>query len=176
MKDLSIDALQSHSVNSVSFDDVAPLNPKIPFCGRHFNRPRVETSTISPSATLEEYADQLDINNIIRRHEINNIPLPSIDKGLYGIDATVQDYVEKFQVAKNNFMQLPSALRAQFNNDVSQFSSYLSASSDEDVVKTLKKYGLVKDDVVPAVGESTVVTVSEPVETPQPVKEDVSAS
>ena len=144
----NIDALQSQSVNEVYYDgDAVKLNAKIPFNGYHFNRPRVVTSTKSPSATIQEYADDLDINNIVRKHQLTGVPLPSIDTGIYGIDATVQDYVQKFQTAKDNFMTLPAHLRAQFNNDVQQFSDYLSTSSDVEIASTLKKYGLCKEDV-----------------------------
>ena len=179
MTDYSIDALNSHSENEIFYDElVAKSNSKCPFNARHFNRPRVVTSCKSPTATVDTFAKDLDINVIVRKYALTGHPLPSIDTAVFGVDATVNDYVEKYQAAKDHFMQLPSALRAQFNNDVQQFSSYLSASSDKDVASMLKKYGLIKEDVAPAVGESTIVITPQPVETSQPtsIKEDLSAS
>lgn len=177
MTDYSIDALDSHSVNEFSIDAGFTVNPKIPFCGRHFNRPRVSVSTNSPTATVDTYAKDMDINVIVRKHMLTGAPLPSIDEAVYGIDVSVEDYVQKFQAAKDAFMDLPSNLRAKFNNDVQNFSEFLSTSSDATVSKVLKEFGLVKEDVKPAVGDTTTVITPEPVETQQPtIKEDLSAS
>lgn len=165
--------LESHSRNEVKINKA---KKEIPFCGRHFNRPTVVTSTDSPTATNDYYKEMCDINVIIAKHMLTQTPLPSIDKALYNLmpDGTqvsetvgqFTNFTDRYLAAKDNFMSLPSNLRAKFNNDVRQFADYLATSSDATINEMLKNYGLKQDDVTPAVGNQDLAQNTSTGDTP----------
>lgn len=169
-------ALDSHSNNSVKINRV---KKDLPFATRYYNRPSVTSSTDSPSASNSYYKDMCDINNIIANHMATGTPIPTIDRAIYNLDAnnnlvgevygTNTNFTDRYLSAKQNFMLLPSKLRARFNNDVATFANYLNTSSDEDIKKLMVQYGLIKEEVKPAVGNLQVS------DTTLPVQESVSS-
>lgn len=166
----TIDGLLSHSVNTTTLG--GKTNPKIPFNCRHFNRPRVVTSTSADTVTQEQFKDDMDINRIVAMYSKAGLPLPPLDKAVYGIDVPTSDFAEfseKLNIAKQNFMSLPSSLRQYFDNDVNTFARFLNSSSDEDVHSLLNKFKVIKDEETPAVSSPDVPNSVNPSPSIEPV-------
>ena len=161
MSDLT--PFETRARNKVTINKV---KKDLPFCTRFYNRPSVDTIINSPSCTDKSLKESTDINLIVARHTKLGVPLPSVDTALYNLTAdnvqtgeaygTVTNITERLLVAKNNFMTLPSKLRAKFDNDVSKFADFLSASSDSKINDLLSAYGLKKEEDAPAVGNQDI--------------------
>lgn len=85
------------------------------------------------SLTDQQYKEECDINNIMRKYAYNSLPHPS--RGFYADLSEVKDYAESLQIVKkaeDAFMQLDPRVRAQFENDPTKLISFLSDSKNAD--------------------------------------------
>jgi len=93
-------------------------------------RIRVQYYTDKPSRTQKSHANDVDINNVVRKYTLNKLEA-SFDPttGIYADFSNVPDYDKALQItidAQNSFMKLPSTLRTKFNNDPQQLINFLS--------------------------------------------------
>lgn len=105
---------------------------------------------LDPSRTVQDQADEADINVILRNFGItgrmpNNVRVPE-----YGDFEDVGDYrsaIEAVKAAEANFMLMPGEVRARFANDPQVF---LEFATDPRNIEEMVKMGLaVKKEVPP---------------------------
>ena len=106
---------------------------------------RVSYNTIGESLTQQHYKDEADIHNIIKKYDTEGVIL-NVRKGVaqYGDFSTIVDYHESLRIiqyAQENFLELPSDVRKQFNNDPGQFFDF---ASNPDNLDELVSMGLAK--------------------------------
>ena len=95
-------------------------------------RKRVITPCTTKSLTKQSFADECDINTIIKRYnETGYLTDPTVKATRipsFGDFTEVPSYQEaqnKLIEADNAFMALPSAIRSRFNNDPGQLIAFL---------------------------------------------------
>lgn len=129
-----------------------------------WDRKRVITDyTQEPSLTKSEFKDECDINNVVARALRTGV-IPGIDRqALYGDFSKVSDYATaqvKIAEAKQSFEQLPSAIKEQFDNDVTKLLDWIdNPDNEEEAIKL----GLLPGEVSTEANTTTTVddTVSE---------------
>lgn len=152
-----VEGIKSHSKSVIEALPGCKTNSKVPFASQHFNRVQVTTSTQGDTCTAEYYQEAVNINTIVKNHLQQGVPFQGLDKAIYGQvvgSSDFSDLAQKVEVAKTNFQTLPASLRAQFDNNVMNFATYLNSVSDEDLHSMLSKHGLKQEIEPPAVGEA----------------------
>jgi hypothetical protein len=92
--------------------------------------------TDGDSLTQQHFQDECDIHNIISRHDRAGL-IANVNRGVaqYGDFSEVTDYgtaLRTIRQAEQNFLQLPSDLRRQFNNNPGEFYQFASDPSNLD--------------------------------------------
>lgn len=97
------------------------------------------THTDGPSLTRQEFAEECDVNHIMKRYETHVIggpgmlppsgPMQYID--FQDMPQTLLEYMEFMRTAENAFMSLPAIVRKEFDNDPVQFVAYASDPNPE---------------------------------------------
>jgi hypothetical protein len=121
-----------------------------------------------PSLTRQEFAEDSDINTIMRRFESNGgrfpgdvnprepqyLDLTAMPSDLMGTMAMLSD-------AESAFMSLPAAVRREFDNDPLQFVDF---ASDPENVPQMRTWGLAPPEPVPEAppAPQRVVIVDDP--------------
>lgn len=100
-----------------------------------------------PSRTRQEFAEECDINTIVRRFGITgevptNVRMPM--HGDFQELVTFQDAMNALVAAQRSFADMPADVRARFGNDAGVFVDFCS---NPDNLDEAIKLGLVKDDV-----------------------------
>lgn len=112
---------------------------------------RVQTINIEPSMTQQQFKDECDINNIMRKYkQTGSIPNLRMTAGQYADVSEVQDYqgmLDTVIAAQNAFMTLPAEARMRFQNDPAQLISFLQKEENYDEAL---KLGLVNKREIPA--------------------------
>lgn len=81
--------------------------------------------------TRQSFAKDADINTIMARYPNGGVPLDFMNLGtpIFGDFSDLTDFgtvVNRVNQARENFMLLPSALRARFDNDVEKLLNFIS--------------------------------------------------
>lgn len=92
---------------------------------------KVRTHNYEPSRTQQQFKEQHDINNIMKKYQkagigYNHLPAPS---GAYGDFSKLKTYQESVQAALDAnaaFMTLPSTIRKRFDNDPQALFDFLN--------------------------------------------------
>jgi len=112
----------------------------------------VETST---SLTIQSQTLETDINEIVRRVGIG-APMPTNTRiPEYGDYTEIRDFrsaLEAVANAESHFMQLPAAVRAQFQNDPQEFLQFCTTPGND---QKLMEWGLRRPAEAPG---ATIVT------------------
>jgi phage internal scaffolding protein len=98
------------------------------------------------SMTHQEFADECDINNLMKRYRYNQLPDVPTTIGSF---SQVTDYKEMLEATihtRNAFDLLPAHLRQRFGNDPQQIIDFLGDSNNRDEAV---KLGLVNPKVEP---------------------------
>lgn len=85
-------------------------------------------SSDKPSLTDESFKDECDISLMIERFKVNKIPPKTVNIS-YGYSPTVEDLQNAQYImaeTKSNFEALPSKIRDEFGNEVSNYLAYIS--------------------------------------------------
>ena len=128
------------------------------------NPKRVEPfHTVGESMTQEQFAEESEINNIIRSHDRNGV-IEHINKGnaIYGDFSNITDFSEaldQIREAQNEFQQIPSEIREKFQNDAGQFFKF---ASNPDNIQELRDLGLAHPEE--SVAMPTEQAIPQPVE------------
>ena len=103
----------------------------------------VETINEEKSMTQQSHAEMVDINNIMRKYiQTGEITHLNTNTGTYGDFTELTDYqesLEKVLHLNNQFMELPSDIRAKFENDPQKLVDF---SQDETKVQESIDLGL----------------------------------
>ena len=99
--------------------------------------------TVGESMTQEQFAEECQINNIIRRHDRSGV-IEHIARGnaIYGDFSNVTDFsdaLDQINQAKEEFLNIPSEIREKFQNDAGQFFKF---ASNPDNIEELRELGL----------------------------------
>lgn len=82
-----------------------------------------------PSMTDRSFKAECDINTIVNRCMQTGV-MPQVEGGLYGdfvgLPDNLQDSYSLISDAQDRFMQMPSNVRAEFNNDPLQLISFIN--------------------------------------------------
>lgn len=100
-------------------------------------RKRVLTPCTTKSLTKQSFADECDINTIIKRYnDTGYLTDPSVKAtripsfGDFTEVPTYQEAQNKLIEADSAFMALPSSIRSRFNNDAAQLIAFLQDDSN----------------------------------------------
>lgn len=101
--------------------------------------------TVGESLTQEQFAEESNINNIIRSYDRNGV-IEHINRGkaIYGDFSNVTDFsdaLNQINQAKAEFMNIPSEIREKFQNDAGQFFKF---ASNPDNIEELREMGLAE--------------------------------
>lgn len=133
--------------------------------------------TGDPGMTKQEFAEESDINNIMRRYvDFGQLPPSAVIEPSYGDVSDVGDFMDaqnRVLLARQQFEALPSRVRDRFANDPARLVAFLADASNRAEAIEL---GLVKRPdisdvpvVVPSPKEGTPKSSGEGVAVP-PVK------
>lgn len=97
---------------------------------------RVQSVNVEPSKTRQEFKDQTNVNEIMKRYkkvgiDYNGLPDP---KGSFADLTTLPSYEEACNTvaqANNAFDELPAHLRKRFNNNPVDLMDFLADSENE---------------------------------------------
>lgn len=105
------------------------------------------------SRTKQEFAEECDINTIIRRFGVTgHLPITTVQP-LEGDFTNIDDYqsaLNTVMAADENFMRLPSSVREKFNNSSQQFVDFCLNPANIEAVREL---GLAPRPEAPALTE-----------------------
>ena len=100
-----------------------------------FNRLKVEKMFEGPSRTKTEFADEANINNIVRRANLSGVLPQGSRQPLFGDFSEIQTYEEaqgQITAAQESFLQLPAELRAKFDNNVADLLDFIDNPANEE--------------------------------------------
>lgn len=110
-----------------------------------------------PSRTKQEFAQEADINNILKQYKLTGQIQHISAKAALGAYTDLPDPVD-FQdslnmviQAENSFATLPAHVRARFGNDPTEFLVFMSNPANQDEII---KMGLAKDTRPPPPAEA----------------------
>ena len=117
---------------------------KLPFKTPYNGRVACSFETTGESMTQENFREETEILNIIRRHDRNGV-IDHVNKGkaIYGDFSEITDYrdmIHKLREADSAFAQVPSDIRKRFENDPAKFFNFVTDSAN---TAELEKMGLV---------------------------------
>jgi phage internal scaffolding protein len=113
---------------------------KIKFKTAYDERKREGFQTTGESLTQQHFAQEADIKTIIKKHDRTGI-ISHVARGVaqYGDYSEINEYREALDVVNNaqaSFGQLPSQLRAMFDNDAGAFFEF--ATNPENAEKMVE--------------------------------------
>jgi hypothetical protein len=157
-------------------DTAAPPAATNDFYKTNGRRASTVMFTEGPSMTRQEFAEECDINSIMRRYEGHvsggpgNLP-PVAGTGMYidfaEMPDNLMDYLQKIKDAENAFMTLPAVVRKEFENDALAFVDYASNPENLD---QMREWGLAPPAKSPAMAPGSPAAVpgaSPPSEAPE---------
>lgn len=110
---------------------------------------RVQSFNDEPSMTKQALAEDLDVNNIIKRHDSTGVLAKATAfEGIYGDfdELDLREAIEKVNKANELFLQVPSNVRGIFENDAGAFIDY---ATDPANVKQMREWGLANPEPPP---------------------------
>lgn len=102
-----------------------------------------------PSLTRQEFADECDINNIMKQYEKHLAdPMRSVREPMYidftELPDTLMGTMAMLHQATAAFMTLPADVRREFDNDATRFMDFMSDPAlVEENKEALRDYGLL---------------------------------
>lgn len=107
---------------------------------------RFKTVNNEPSRTKQSFAEECDVNSIVKRHDARALVQSlSLAERTYADVTTFQDFHQVMNTlvqAEQDFQQLPSEARAIFDNDV---ANWLDTAHDADKRNALVDLGLLPE-------------------------------
>lgn len=86
------------------------------------------------SMTQQQFAEEVDINTIMRRFGLTHVLPANLEAGVYGDFSGITDFesaVATVDRARSGFMALPAEIRDKFSNDPGRLIAYAQLLSDE---------------------------------------------
>lgn len=112
-----------------------------------------ETVVVGPGAR-QSMKDDVDINNIVAKYENTGVLTHlNATQATYADVSDLGGYheaLQKVEAAQQLFMQLPSALRAQFDNDPAKYLDFIGSATPEELVELgMAEYGNKSGTITP---------------------------
>ena len=109
--------------------------------------------TTGESMTQQHFADESEINNIIRSHDRNGV-IEHIHRGnaIYGDFSEITDLSDalvQIQEAQKEFLNIPSEIREKFKNDAGEFFKYASNPDNEAGMREMGLLNPTKSSAMP---------------------------
>ena len=101
------------------------------------------------SMTKQSFAKELDVNNIIRKYNKTGVLQKLTEfEGEYGEfdEYDLRTAIEKVQKANDMFQEVPSKIRAQFDNNAGKFIDFATNEANLD---QMREWGLAKPEKLP---------------------------
>lgn len=119
-----------------------------------------------PILTEQHHKDELNINNILKKYSVNRL-----NEFVRNNEPTYDDFQDidlhtamiRIESAKKTFMELPSSIRKEFNNNSHEFYKFVG---DPNNVDKMREMGLMKAEEIPQAIRVQVVEPEVPVEQP----------
>lgn len=92
-------------------------------------------TTLEPTLVQQQFADEVDVNTIVRRFGITREMPFGTAEGVYADFSGVTDYqsaLDKISDARERFMGLPPDVRERFNNDPGELIEFAQRVSPEE--------------------------------------------
>lgn len=111
------------------------------FCRSAFNYDMAEASDETglacedASLTKQSFAEDADINTIVRRFGVTGQLPVGVRQPMYGDFENVMDYhgaMTAITQARESFMMMPAEIRARFHNDPAEFVDFCSKQENKD--------------------------------------------
>lgn len=115
-----------------------------PFTDVGITRRPVVTINNEKSMTKQSMSKELDVNNIIKKYNKTGILQQAHQfEGVYGDfnSYDLQEAIQKVDKANELFMEVPSEVRAKFNNDAGAFIDFATDAANLD---QMREWGLAK--------------------------------
>lgn len=98
---------------------------------------RVVTRNDEPTRTQQQFKDQVNVNNIMARYRRTGTidHIRNVQEGAYADLSDLPDYQDALNtviVAQSTFNNVPSDIRARFQNDPKQFIDFVSNPANKD--------------------------------------------
>lgn len=108
----------------------------------HYNPPDdCRIANKDASCTLQEFAEETDLNKIMDKYAAGLAPLPVRDgTPIYGDFSNIPDFATAQQIvidAREKFEALPSRVRAKFDNDPAKLIEFLKDDSNRSEAEAL---------------------------------------
>lgn len=107
---------------------------------------------VGASMTRQEFADECDINNLMKQYEghLAN-PMASLREPVYvdftAVPSTLMETMDILHAGTDAFMSLPASVRKEFDNNAVAFVDF---ASNPDNIDKLRELGLAKPKPAPA--------------------------
>lgn len=111
------------------------------------------THNNEPSMTRQEFADECDLNQIMKRYEGQDIgaimrrDTPPVYIDFEGVPDNLMDYLQMQKDAENAFMTLPAVVRKEFDNNPLEFVAF---ATDPENLDQMRTWGLAPPKAVEA--------------------------
>lgn len=110
-------------------------------------KPKKGITFTEPSRTKQDFVDESDINNIMRRYAVDGVlPTGNAQEGVFADVSEFGDYREslhRVMSAQETFNSLPSELRKKFDYDPQKMVDFiLDPANREECIK----YGFIESD------------------------------
>ncbi|WNK14882.1 MAG: internal scaffolding protein [Microvirus sp.] len=118
------DRHQTHAIQRVRVVNPHNLN----FYSAYNRGPRVSLSQFSEDKCMQQFIAECDINTILSRYKQTGILPETRNASPQYLDATAYDYQQAMDVvaeAQSLFYNMPSAIRARFDNDPAQLLEFV---------------------------------------------------
>lgn len=119
------------------------------------DRVKVTVETGPDSLVQQQFKDEVDINNIVRRFGLEVSQRATLRAGgIYGDFSEITDFesaLAAIERAEDNFMALPPEAREKFANDPARFLDYAQRVTDDQLAEFLGARLLGSNEVVPPV-------------------------
>lgn len=114
-----------------------------PVLGNYRKHDRVQFVPVGESMTHQSFAEECEINNIMKKYQQTGVLQHRKEHGgTYGDFISAPGYHEAMTAivkAEEMFMALPSQVRARFGNDPAQF---LATAQDPEQIELMRELGL----------------------------------
>ena len=122
---------------------------KTEFKTAYGKREAVKTPVVGESKTQQHLADEVDVRNIIKKHDRTGI-IDHVQRGVahYGDYTKINEYrtyLDFVMAAQESFNALPSNIRQRFHNDAGVFYEYATDPKNEN---SMVEMGLFKAHTV----------------------------
>lgn len=122
-------------------------NPYQVVTKRPDGRLRVQTKPVGESLTQQQFAEEADVNNVMRKYALTGV-LPHHEGGLYADFSEAVEYKEAMNIvahANEQFASLSAEVRKRFSNDPAEFLAFVQDPENAD---EMAKLGLMKEEAV----------------------------